>query len=200
MWDWGLPKEQLYCLCTDIQYIINLPVVGYFIKIDRDADTVKEEWNYLYTEWCHIRLWIWALLWFREGCDILRRKTQSRVTITILILILSWPLDWFQWKHTTSHSILTSEGLWYLFFTRRCWGSHIKFWQQNILSGCFPFTRWMPWSEWIIAYLWDLWHAGLHLYHDLFFHAFPNIPLCGCSGKSSHLSFSFAEVKQLIVN
>lgn len=30
------------------KYIINLPFVGYLIKMDRDADAVKEEWKYLY--------------------------------------------------------------------------------------------------------------------------------------------------------
>lgn len=136
---------------------------------------------------------IYKELWHSERKDTVEDNCRNNIDLYILMSLRLVSVE--------ADSVLSYIwGISSLTRIRHCWGSYMKLWQQNILSVCFPFTRWMPWSEWIISCLWDLWGAGLYLYHDTFFHAFSTVPLRGCSGKLSHLSFSFAEVKQLIVN
>lgn len=89
-----------------------------------------------------------------------------------------------EWKYLYLHS----EGLQYLFSKQN--KALLGLWQQNSLS---VFTWWKPWSEWIISCLWG---AGLYLCHDTFFHAFFSVGAVG----NCRLSFSFVEVKQLIMN
>lgn len=130
--------------------------------------------------------WIWVLLWFRETCDILRGKTQSRTTAETILILFSWPSDWFQWKHTISVEACGIAD--FSSLTRIRLVGVIK-WRSEMdalvrMDYLFPPVPLMRWSVPL---------------PDTSFHAFSNVALHGCSGKLSHLPLSFAALKHLIM-